>query len=185
MAEALQRHRSLTALRMVHNGLDAATLETAIGTNTRLKVLAVQSNPLPNYPLTEVAKLVGTSPNLSSLQLANCRLRPPAALALADALATSAARGLHLAHLDLSSNQLDSQAGHALAGALQGNSRLTGLDVSHNPMDKEAYAAIHRAKETVAAAWYRTAEGRAQARQAKCESRAGIGDTLEAVLHFV
>ena len=51
MAAALKQHPSLTALRLVHNGLDASFLDEAIRGNMKLRTLELQNNPLPEAPL--------------------------------------------------------------------------------------------------------------------------------------
>ena len=77
MAAALRSHPTLTALRLVNNGLGAAALATAVGgaAARQLRTLAVEENPLgSDAALHEVAALVGSSACLTSLSLRGCGL---------------------------------------------------------------------------------------------------------------
>ena len=175
MAGALKQHASLTALRMVRNELAPPHLALAIRGNDRLRTLALQDNPMADAPLTEVCELVGSSPNLASLRLANCQLGGGAGTNLAEALRASTALRLPLTHLELQSNKLDSSVGLALAASLRGNERCTELNLNNNRIDAHAATAVKEALEEVERAWRRTDEGKAHAKAHGTGARKGGG----------
>ena len=131
--------------------------------------------------------MIGSSPSLTALSLANCQLSSAAGKQLAEGLRRSTASELPLKHLELQRNNLDSRAGLELAEALTGNHRLTELNVSNNPMDGEALTALKEARKAVEDAWRHTAEGKAylkankQAAHKNSNTAGVIGDLLHSL----
>ena len=188
MAAALNKHRSLTALRLTKNLLEAPTLEAVVTGAVRLRVLSVDGNPSigaskkaaadhphelvsaasygqaePPPALEELGALVGMSPNLVELRLVNCGLSNEATPPILDGLRASALLQLPLRRLHLQSNKLGSGAstfGHDLAMALAGNSKLVELNVNNNCLDTHSMRTIEEAHAAVVRAWQRTDEGK-------------------------
>ena len=191
MAGALHKHRSLTAIRLVKNGLEEATLDAAFGAgggggSLRLRALTLQDNPMPDSELTQVASLVASSASLTSLGVVNCKLCKAAGMAMAQAVRASTDLDLPLTHLQLNGNSLDAEVGRELCDALRGNCRLTELNVNNNFIDAPTMAALEESLRAVEAAWRKTQEGKAHAKQHGHTKRGGstggwVGDLLNSV----
>ena len=191
MAGALRKHRSLTAIRLVKNGLEEATLDAAFGAgggggSLRLRALTVQDNPMPDAEMQQVASLIASSASLTSLGVVNCKVGKAAGMAMAQAVRASTDLDLPLSHLQLNGNQLDAEVGRELCEALRGNCRLTELNVNNNFIDAPTMAAIEEALRAVEAAWLKTQEGKAHAKQHGHTKRGGnsggwVGDLLNSM----
>ena len=188
MAQALSRNASLTALRLVNNGLDESALTSIVDGNERLRTLMVQDNPLHGAKLEALAVLIGSSRSLQSVGLPGCKLGPAAGHNLADALAFATSSRLPLFHLELQNNAFDADVGHALAAALQGNCRLTELTLGGNAFGDEAMAALRLTQESIRKQWLQTQEGRLAAKDHQRRSGKGsagmssfIGDLLSSI----
>ena len=112
-------------------------------------------------------RLIRTHKELRSLSLARCALPPRVGERIADALEKSIERTDALRTLDLSDNAFDAPTGLRLAVVLERSARLVEFNASGNPMDPDAFAAIHRSRQCVLTAWRKTPEGKAEARAAK------------------
>ena len=193
LADAVRDHPSLTALRLVKNGLEAAALEAMVGggscgagaggaggggvgggkmpvfaAQSHLRTLIVEDNPMAaGTELRQVARL-GAGPSLTELSVQRCALGPAAAAHLVEMVRVSTAHGHGLSRLDLRGNGFDAAAVRALAAALDGNRRLFDLHFgSARPSADavEAQAALRRAHDEVLKRWRLTDEGRAHERE--------------------
>ena len=186
MAEGIRDNTSLAVLRLTANGLEAANLATAINGKRHLQTLAIGANSFGDETLQEVAALVASSPELRELSLTSCGLGGEAGMLLAEAIQNSTALELPLKSLDLAGNRLDSSVGWAIANALQGNRRLTRLQIASNPMSREASAALKEAREGVRAAWRASPEGRAAlAREQQSSHARDDGNRLQQIFSSI